>query len=42
MPNEPMRSLRFAAMMAGCLALVGCGGGATGLERIAGHLNRFP
>lgn len=31
MPNESMRSLRFAAMMAGCLALVGCGGGATGL-----------
>lgn len=31
MPNERTRTLRLAAMMAGCLALAGCGGGATGL-----------
>ncbi|MCM8737842.1 M48 family metallopeptidase [Azospirillum sp. A1-3] len=31
MPNERTRALRLAAMLGGCLALAGCGGGATGL-----------
>ncbi|HYH21420.1 MAG TPA: M48 family metallopeptidase [Azospirillum sp.] len=30
MRNETIRSLRLAAMVAGCLALAGCGNGATG------------